>query len=80
MSVIVYTQPGCVQCHATFRALDKQGTAYEVVDLSTAPEALDMVRGRGFMQAPVVVTERDAWAGFRPDKIAAIPTAEEARP
>ena len=23
----------------------------------------------GFMQAPVVVTETDSWAGFRPDKI-----------
>ena len=69
MTVTVYTKPACVQCNATYRALDKKGIAYEVVDMSQDPAALERVRALGFMQAPVVVTDTDHWAGFRPDRI-----------
>ncbi|WP_295016067.1 glutaredoxin-like protein NrdH [uncultured Micrococcus sp.] len=75
MTVTVYTKPACVQCNATYRALDKKGIAYDVVDMSQDPEALERVRGLGFMQAPVVVTETDSWSGFRPDKINALAEA-----
>ena len=33
-SLTVYTKPGCVQCTATYRALDEKGIPYDVVDLS----------------------------------------------
>lgn len=69
MTVTVYTKPACVQCNATYRALDKKGIAYKTVDMSQDPEALEQVRALGFMQAPVVMTENDSWSGFRPDKI-----------
>ncbi len=69
MTVTVYTKPACVQCNATYRALDKKGIAYKTVDMSQDPEALEQVRALGFMQAPVVMTEADSWSGFRPDKI-----------
>ena len=75
MTVTVYTKPACVQCNATYRALDKKGIAYQSVDMSQDPEALERVRGLGFMQAPVVVTETDSWSGFRPDKINALAEA-----
>ncbi|MFD1211128.1 glutaredoxin-like protein NrdH [Arthrobacter sp. GCM10027362] len=69
MTVTVYTKPSCVQCNATYRALDKKGIEYQSVDLSQDPAALERVRALGYLQAPVVVTERDHWSGFRPDKI-----------
>lgn len=72
MSVTVYTKPACVQCNATYRALDKRGIAYKVVDLSQDPQALEQVRAMGYMQAPVVVAGSDHWSGFRPDMIAQI--------
>lgn len=75
MAVTVYTKPACVQCNATYRALDKKGIAYQSVDLSQDPDALERVRALGYMQAPVVVTDEDHWSGFRPDKIAAIADA-----
>ena len=34
MTVTVYTKPACVQCNATYRALDKKGIAYQSVDIS----------------------------------------------
>ncbi|PXA80335.1 glutaredoxin-like protein NrdH [Auritidibacter ignavus] len=70
MSVTVYSKPACVQCNATYRALDKKGIEYKVVDMSEDIEALEQVRALGYMQAPVVMTEGDHWSGFRPDKIA----------
>lgn len=69
MTVTVYTKPACVQCNATYRALDKKGITYQSVDISQDPEALDRLRDLGYMQAPVVITDQDHWSGFRPDKI-----------
>lgn len=73
--ITVYTKPSCVQCTATFRALDARGLEYRSVDLSQDPGALDVVMAMGYMQAPVVVTDNDHWSGFRPDKIATLAAA-----
>ncbi|GAA2014047.1 glutaredoxin-like protein NrdH [Brevibacterium samyangense] len=70
--ITVYTKPSCVQCTATYRALDAKGIEYRSVDLSQDPNALDVVKAMGYMQAPVVVTDNDHWSGFRPDKIATL--------
>ena len=69
ITVTVYSKPACVQCNATYRALEKKGIAYETVDLSQDAEALERIRALGYMQAPVVITDEDHWSGFRPDKI-----------
>lgn len=69
MAITVYTKPSCVQCNATYRALDSKGLEYEVNDLSKDPGALEQVKSLGYLQAPVVVTDEDHWSGFRPDKI-----------
>ena len=72
MSITVYTKPACVQCNATYKALDKQGIAYEIVDISLDPDARDYVMALGYLQAPVVVAGDDHWSGFRPDRIKAL--------
>ena len=72
MTVTVYTKPACVQCNATYKALDKQGIAYEKVDISLDSEARDFVMALGYLQAPVVVAGNDHWSGFRPDRIKAL--------
>jgi glutaredoxin-like protein NrdH len=69
MSITVYSKPACVQCDATYRALDKRGLDYTIVDISQDTEALEMVRGLGYLQAPVVVAGETHWSGFRPDRI-----------
>lgn len=70
MTVTVYSKPACVQCTATTRALDAKGISYEVIDLTTDDEAMNMVQQLGYRQAPVVVADGHHWAGFRPDMIA----------
>ena len=68
----VYSKPACVQCDATYRALDKHGIAYDVVDLTQDPTALELVRSLGYLQAPVVIAGDNHWSGFRPDQITAL--------
>ena len=78
MSITVYTKPSCVQCNATYRALDRQGLAYEIVDLTQDEAALQKGRDLGYQQAPIVVAGDDHWSGFRPDKISALVAATAA--
>jgi glutaredoxin-like protein NrdH len=78
MSITVYSKPSCVQCDATYRALNKQGLEYEVVDISVDAEALENVKALGYQQAPVVFADGDHWSGFRPDKIKALAAQQAA--
>jgi glutaredoxin-like protein NrdH len=72
MTITVYTKPACVQCNMTYKALEKAGLDYEVVDISEDTEARDYVMALGYLQAPVVVVDGDHWSGFRPDRIKAL--------
>jgi glutaredoxin-like protein NrdH len=79
----VFTKPSCVQCTATYRALDNRHIDYEIRDVSTDDQALEQVKNLGYLQAPVVLVDgldeldpdgdpEDHWSGFRPDKISAL--------
>ena len=72
MTVTVYTKPACMQCKATYRALDKEGIEYAVIVITEDDEARDYVMALGHLQAPIVVAGDDHWSGFRPDRIRAL--------
>jgi glutaredoxin-like protein NrdH len=74
-AITVYTKPACVQCNATYKALDKVGVTYDIVDISLDSEARDYVMALGYLQAPVVVAGNEHWSGFRPDRIKALGAA-----
>ncbi|MGX5027895.1 glutaredoxin-like protein NrdH [Enterobacter asburiae] len=69
MSIIIYTRNDCVQCHATKRAMESRGVAFEMVNIDLVPDAADTLRERGFRQLPVVIAGDTSWSGFRPDMI-----------
>lgn len=69
MAVTVYTKPSCVQCTATYRALNARGIEFEIFDVSVDDKALQAVKDLGYLQAPVVIADDEHWSGFRPDKI-----------
>jgi glutaredoxin-like protein NrdH len=58
----------------TYRALDKAGVTYTVVDVTENAAALEYVsEDLGYSSAPIVVVdEHNHWSGFRPDRIAAL--------
>lgn len=64
--VTVYSKPACGPCRATKRWLDNSGVAYQEVP---AAEHVDYLRELGHLEAPVVVTDREAWSGYRPDRL-----------
>jgi glutaredoxin-like protein NrdH len=77
VTVTVHGKPSCVQCVATYRALDKTGVPYEVVNLPDHPDLVEEFRTVGHLAAPVVTVTTDGvvtntWSGFRPDSIAAL--------
>ncbi|MCS4485103.1 glutaredoxin-like protein NrdH [Gleimia sp. 6138-11-ORH1] len=78
MTITVYSKPQCVQCDATKRALKKQGLDFEVIDMSLDLEALEFVKGLGYVQAPVVMAGDEHWSGYRPDLIKQIAQAAAA--
>jgi len=69
MTITVYSKPSCVQCTATYRALETRGLSFEILDLSVDEVAFEQIKALGYLQAPVVVTDDDHWSGFRPDKL-----------
>ncbi|MER5838176.1 glutaredoxin-like protein NrdH [Rhodococcus qingshengii] len=75
MAITVYTKPACVQCNATYRALDKAGIEYDVIDITEDAQARDYVMSLGYLQAPVVVAGENHWSGFRPDEISKLTPA-----
>ena len=75
MAITVYTKPACVQCKATYRALDKAGIEYNIIDIAEDADARDYVMALGYLQAPVVVAGDSHWSGFRPDRINALVTS-----
>ena len=77
MAITIYSKPNCVQCTATYRAMDKAGLSYETVDISLDAQALEQVKSLGYAQAPVVVAGEDHWSGFRPGKIKTLALAVE---
>ena len=76
--ITVYSKPNCVQCNATYRALDKQGLPYTVVDVTVDPDAYDFVQSLGYLQAPVVVVDSTThWGGHRIDRLKALSAQTE---
>ncbi len=72
MKIIVYSTANCSQCRMTYKALDRAGIEYEVIDLSQDIDTADKLREQGFRQAPIVMAGTETWSGFRPDKISAL--------
>ena len=78
MTIELLSKPSCVQCSASKRALDKAGLEYTVTDMVETPEALELAKGLGHLQAPVLLvrdslgTIIDHFSGFQPEKIKAL--------
>ena len=66
--VTVYRKRACIQCTLTYRALDKAGVTYTVVDVAENAAALECVcEDLGYSAALIVVVdEHKHWAGFDP--------------
>lgn len=69
VNVTLYSKPGCPPCNATKRAFEKNGVKYDEIDITADAVALEKVRSLGYQKAPIVITDNDAWSGFKPAKL-----------
>ena len=73
--VTVYTLPACPQCDTTKRYLKREFIDFEEVNLQDDPEAYEMVKAKGFTQAPIVKAGESLWSGFRLDMLQSLKAA-----
>lgn len=82
MLIEVYSKPGCYQCVATIRELEKLRRDHDEIriaklDVRDAP-CLRRIEDLGYSSLPVVFVNGDDrfpddhWAGHRPDRVARI--------
>ena len=76
--ITVYVKPNCVQCDQTKKFLDRSEIEYTTIDIDQDQEALEKVFNMGFRSAPVVITDNDAWSGFRLEKLKGLATHVQA--
>lgn len=69
MSVIVYSNPNCVQCEQTKRFLTLKGVEFESKMIADSPEVMTLIEEKGYRAAPVVVAGDVSWSGFRLDML-----------
>jgi glutaredoxin-like protein NrdH len=69
MSVIVYSNPNCVQCEQTKKFLTLKGVEFEAKMIADSPEIMPLIEEHGYKSAPVVVVGNRSWSGFRLDKL-----------
>jgi glutaredoxin-like protein NrdH len=82
VTVTLYAKPGCPQCDATCRQLEKDEIGYRKIDITQDSAAYEMCTALGYASVPVVVASYEAegrcgaseqhWSGFRPDRIDAL--------
>jgi glutaredoxin-like protein NrdH len=88
MSLTIYTKPaGCFGCAKTKQKFAEAGLAFDEVDVTTNPAALEYITEElAYAQVPVVVYEKDGtenhWSGLNPariDQVISIETAAASR-
>lgn len=75
-TITVYSQPSCVQCTATYRALDQNDLDYEIVDLSSDDAAVEIVKALGYLQAPWSSLQTNTGQVSAPTKLPPLPAKE----
>lgn len=79
MLITIYTKNNCMQCTATKNIMDKQGLAYQLINLDEEPAAIENLKALGYRQLPVVMADGEHWSGFRPDKLMRLTPQQQAQ-
>ena len=72
MAITVYQSPHVCSATPPYKALDKAGVAYEVIDISQDSDARDYVMALGYLRGAGRRGGDEHWSGFRPDRIKAL--------
>jgi glutaredoxin-like protein NrdH len=65
-TLTIFSKPGCVQCNAAERHAIAKKIPYQKIDVTTTPEALELVSSWGYQKAPVLYYNGEHVPGFDP--------------
>lgn len=74
--VTLYSKPGCPQCMATKRDLDKLKISYTYINVSENLDAYAYLKSRDILSLPFVETDDEDWTSYRPDKIKSLAASD----
>ncbi|MDN6967178.1 glutaredoxin-like protein NrdH [Oenococcus sp. UCMA 17063] len=66
----IYTRDDCLQCYMTKKWLNEHKLKYTEINISRDKKYIDYLKSKSVKQTPYVVTNRENWSGFRPNKLA----------
>lgn len=84
--IMVYGQPGCMQCTMTTKVLNQKRVPYTYVDVVEFPEVGERLYAEGCRGLPVVEVRdpagnpRDRWTGFRAERLRALAVEKDPSP
>lgn len=70
-SAEIYVKENCGNCDKTKALFNELGVEYTTVNITGNPEAVKVLKAKGFRAAPVVFVDGDSWSGFDEAKIRA---------
>ena len=70
--VKVYSKDNCTNCMVTKNFLKMKGIEFEEIDITKDQQALSYVQSLGYSTLPVVVADKDHWAGYNAVKLSSI--------
>lgn len=71
--VTVFSSPSCFPCRFTKKRLNDLGVEFVERDVTTDPEASNIVKELGYKGVPVVLLDNgDHWQGLDPDRLKAL--------
>ncbi len=69
----IFSQPGCVQCNAVKRKLKERNVAFQEIDASEVPEALELIKGEWkYQRVPVTYYQGKHFGGYDPSEVEAL--------
>ena len=72
MTVVVYSNPNCVQCEQTKKYLTLKEIPFESKMIADSPEVYELIEAKGYKSAPIVVAGDASWSGFKLPELAAL--------
>lgn len=68
-NITVFSKNNCMQCKMTKKFLEKEGVAFQEINIDEQPEYIEHVKSLGFTAAPVIQAGEMVFSGFQPAKL-----------
>lgn len=68
-NITVFSKNNCMQCKMTKKFLEKEGVAFQEINIDEQPEYIEHVKSLGFTAAPVIQVGEMVFSGFQPAKL-----------